>query len=346
MKRSNAPKEAEASMKPVFAAAKKATQPATAKSAVGRESKWIWMDGAFVPFADAKIHVLAHGLNYGTGVFDGTRVYETPRGPAILRLDQRIKRLYRSARYLYLKIPYSPEELTKACIETVSRNDLGACYLRPMAFYGLGGQGFALRDNPVHTVIAVWTWKTFLGNDIVQKGARLKTVSWIKTPTNALPSLAKAFGNYINSLVSHQEAVQAGYDEGLLLNDRGTVAEASAENIFVVVDGEIWTPPISDHMLPGITRDTIMRLARDLGYKVTERSITRPELFDTEEMFMTGTASEVTPIREVDGIPIGAGKPGPITTRLQQQFNDMATGKLPKYQDWLTVVPRLTKAIA
>lgn len=298
----------------------------------------IWMDGRFVPWEDAKVHVLVHGLHYGTSAFEGMRCYKTGYGPAIFRLEDHLRRLYRSAGYLYMSIPYELDEFADVCRQAVADNDLEDCYLRPIAFYGLGGMNFSFRDNQVHVAVAVWPWGAYLGEEGMKRGIRVKTVSWIKTPTNAVPSSAKIAGNYVNSSLAFQEAMRAGFDEALLFNDAGNLAEGTGENLFLVRDGVLATPPTSDHIVEGITRDSVMRIARDLGYEVREASLSRPDLFSADEVFLTGTAAEVTPVREIDWQPIGAGHAGPVTLELQKAFFAAVRGESPQYKEWLSLV--------
>lgn len=298
----------------------------------------IWMDGRFVPWDEAKVHVLAHGLHYGTGLFEGIRSYRTPRGPAIFRLEDHLRRFAQSAAYLFMDLPYDAEDLARACKEAVLRNGLADAYVRPLAFYGLGGMNFSFKDNVVHVAVAVWPWGAYLGEDGLRNGIRVKTASWAKTPTNAIPSGAKLAGAYVNSCLAYQEAMRAGFDEALLFNDAGAVAEGTGENLFLVRGNEVVTPPVSDHILPGVTRDSVLRIARDEGYAVREATITRPELFAADELFFTGTAAEVTPIREVDWRPIGSGRAGPVTLQLQRAFFAAVRGETPAYRSWLTIL--------
>jgi len=302
------------------------------------KTETIWLDGRFVPWEDAKIHVLVHGLHYGSGVFEGIRCYKTAEGPAIFRLEDHLRRLFRSAAYLYMRIPYDLQELAEVCRRAVVENDLEDCYLRPIAFYGLGGMNFSFRDNVVHVAVAAWPWGAYLGEEGLRRGIRVKTVSWVKTPTNAVPSGAKLAGNYVNSILAFQEAMRAGFDEALLLNENGHVAEGTGENLFLVRGGVLTTPPTSDHIVDGITRDSVMRMALDLGYEVREASVSRPDLFAADEVFLTGTAAEVTPVREIDWQPIGSGRAGPVTLELQKAFFAAVHGESPQYREWLSYV--------
>ena len=298
----------------------------------------IWLDGRFVPWDEAKVHVLVHGLHYGTSAFEGIRSYKTPHGPALFRLEDHLRRLVRSASYLYMTIPYGLDELADVCKRVVARNDLEDAYVRPIAMYGLGGMNFSFRDNAVHVAVATWPWGAYLGEDGMRRGIRVKTVTWTKTPATAVPSAAKLAGAYVNSSLAFQEAMRAGFDEALLFNDRGDVAEGTGENLFVVQDGVLSTPPASDHIVPGITRDAVMRIARDRGYDVREASLSLPQVLASDEVFLTGTAAEVTPVREVDYHPIGVGTAGPVTLELQKAFFAAVRGDTPAYREWLAYV--------
>jgi branched-chain amino acid aminotransferase len=299
------------------------------------KSEKIWFSGELVDWADAKIHVGVHGLHYGTGVFEGIRCYATDRGPAVFRLVEHLQRLENSARLLYMTLPYSPEELRDAVHETIAVNRLDECYVRPIAFYGYGELGVHTGTNPVEVVIMSWPWGAYLGEDSQSKGITAMISSWKRVGPNTIPHVAKATGVYLNSMLATHEARRAGYDEAILLTDDGYVADGPGENIFVVKDGEISTPPLSTSILPGITRETIMRLARDLGYGVVEKSIIRPDLYLADEVFMTGTATEVAPVRSVDDQEVGVG---PVTLELQHAFWDVARGKNERYTDWLDIV--------
>lgn len=298
----------------------------------------IWMDGRYVPWDDAKVHVLSHGLHYGTGLFEGMRCYRTAEGPAVFRLEDHLLRFYRSASHLFLDIPYGLDELAEVCREVVSRNGLEDGYVRPVAFYGLGGMNFSFRDNAVHVAVAVWPWGAYLGEEGMRRGIRVKTVSWIKTPSNSVPSAAKLAGNYVNACLAFQEAMRSGFDEAILFNEAGRVAEGTGENIFAVSGEEIATPPASEDLLPGITRDSVMRIAEDLGYGVREMPLSRSDLTSSDELFLTGTAAEVTPVREVDWHPIGAGHAGPVTLEIQRAYFAAVRGEDPRYRAWLTPV--------
>jgi branched-chain amino acid aminotransferase len=292
----------------------------------------IWMNGELVDWADARIHVASHGLHYGTGVFEGIRCYDTPRGPAVFRLDDHLRRLESSAMLLYMELPYSRQELRAACHELVAANGLAECYLRPVAFYGYGELGVHTRGNPIDVVVISWPWAPYLGEEGQRTGVRAMISSWKRVGPNTIPHVAKATGIYLNSMLAVHEAARAGYDEAILLTDEGFVADGSGENIFVVKDGVIATPDLSASILPGITRETIIHLARDLGYTVVEKQLIRTDLYVADEAFMTGTAAEVTPLKAVDDHELGVG---PITLELQQAFMDVVRGQSERYLDWL-----------
>jgi branched-chain amino acid aminotransferase len=297
----------------------------------------IWMDGTFVPWNDAKVHVLAHTLHYGTGVFEGIRCYKTVAGSAVFRLREHVDRLFASAHILQMEIPYTRQQVAEAILETIRANKIEACYIRPLAFIGYGAMGIYPRENPVQLVIAVWPWGSYLGDEGLKNGIRVKVSSYTRPHINATMVRAKAVANYANSLLAKREALKDGYDEALLLDTDGYVAEGSGENIFMVRYGVIKTPPLTA-ILEGITRDTVMKLAQERGLKLVEERFTRDELYIADEAFFTGTAAEITPIREVDGRKIGDGKPGPITKQLQTAFFDIVLGKDQKHADWLMAV--------
>jgi branched-chain amino acid aminotransferase len=297
------------------------------------ETEKIWMNGELVDWADAKIHVGAHGLHYGTGVFEGIRCYETPKGPAVFRLTDHIKRLDASARLLNMALPYSVEEIRDACLEVIGVNGLPECYIRPFAFYGYGELGVSSAGNPVEVVIMSWPWGTYLGDDGMKNGIRCKISSWKRVGANTIPHAAKATGIYLNSMLAVMEANRAGYDEAILLTDDGFIADGSGENVFAVKDGKISTPPLSTSILPGITRDSLIQIAQDLGYTVEERNLIRTDLYLADEIFMTGTAAEVTPIRSVDDQEVGP--PGEITLKLQKAYLDTVRGGGERWSHWL-----------
>ncbi len=295
----------------------------------------IWMDGSLVNWEDAQVHVLSHALHYGSGVFEGLRAYETTTGTMVFRLDDHIKRLFRSAHIYHIDIPYQPEELIGAVKETIKVNDLAHCYIRPIVFLGYGEMGLNPFGVPVQVAIAVWPWGAYLGEEALEAGVRIKTSSWKRNDQNSLPPAAKATGQYINSILAKMEAVNGGYDEAIMLNQHGHIADGSGENLFVVHAGKVFTPPLSDGCLGGITRDSVITIARDLGIEVVEKSLVRTDVYHAEEAFFTGTAAEVTPIRELDDRQIGEGKRGPVTKQLQETFFQAATGEIEKYAHWL-----------
>jgi branched-chain amino acid aminotransferase len=303
-----------------------------------QETEKIWMNGELVDWADARVHVGVHGLHYGTGVFEGIRCYDTPKGPAVFRLADHLQRLQDSARLLYMEIPYSVADLREATHDVVSANGLPSCYIRPIAFYGYGELGVSTAGNPVETVIMSWPWGAYLGEGSQTDGITAKISSWKRVGPNVIPHVSKATGIYLNSMLATTEARRGGYDEAILLTDDGTVADGPGENIFVVKDGVIRTPPLSTSILPGITRDSVITIARELGYVVEETSIIRADLMLADEVFMTGTAAELVPVSEVDDHAIGTGEPGPITRALQLVFDDALHGRDARYAEWLDVV--------
>jgi branched-chain amino acid aminotransferase len=293
----------------------------------------IWMDGELVDWDDAKIHVLTHSLHYGCGVFEGIRAYETDRGPAVFRLTDHIVRLFNSAKIFMIDIPYDVDTLVDAVKETVRVNNLPACYIRPIAFYGYGEMGLNTLPCTVNVSIAVWPWGAYLGDDGLRHGVKMKISSWQRHGLNSLPPAAKGTGMYINSSMAKVEALKAGYDEAILLSPQGYVSECTGENIFVVRHGKIVTPPISAGALEGITQDSVMTIARDLGYEVSFENIARSDLYVAEEAFLSGTAAEVVPIRSVDDRELG--EPGPITRQIQGVYAATVRGQDDRYKDWL-----------
>lgn len=298
-------------------------------------TKTVWKNGKLLPWKEATVHVLCHGLHYGTGVFEGIRCYDTVSGPAVFRLRDHMERLHSSAKALHMTIPFTADELCAGAKETVRDNGLGACYIRPIAFYGVSGIGVNPIGYPVETFIVAFSLGAYLGEDGVRNGIRVHTSSWRRMSSASMPATAKICGDYVNSALAVMEAKQNGFDEAVLLNDQSMVAEGSGENIFMVRDGVIETPPLNAGILPGITRESVMTIARDLGYEVRENNFVRSELFLADELFFTGSAAEVTPIREVDRRAVGDGKPGGITRRLQSAFKDAVTGKDDRYRLWL-----------
>ncbi len=298
---------------------------------------FIWHDGKLVPWREATTHVLTHSLHYGLAVFEGVRAYNTVKGTAIFRLKEHTQRLLNSAHIYMMKIPYSLETLMAAQKEVVRANKLESCYLRPIAFYGSEKMGVSPKGNTVHVSIAAWPWGAYLGADAIEKGIRVKTSSYMRHHVNVSMTRAKYSGTYANSILANLEATEHGYDEGLLLDVDGFVAEGSGENLFMVKDGKIYEPELNSALI-GITRDSIITLAADMGYTVTSKRITRDDLYIADEAFFTGTAAEVTPIRELDGRTIGSGQRGPITAKLQKAFFELVNGKSEKHADWLTPV--------
>lgn len=297
----------------------------------------IWYDGRLVPWRSANTHVLTHSLHYGLAVFEGVRAYNTVRGTAIFRLKEHTDRLFNSAHIYMMKIPYSREAIMQAQKEVVRANKLESCYIRPIAFYGSEKMGVSPKGATVHVAIAAWPWGAYLGADAIEKGIRVKTSSFARHHVNVSMCRAKYSGTYANSILANLEATEHGYDEGLLLDVDGFVAEGSGENLFIVKNGAIYEPELTSALI-GITRESVITLAREMGYTVSARRITRDDLYIADEAFFTGTAAEVTPIREVDGRTIGEGKRGPVTAKLQRAFFDCVTGKSEKYRDWLTPV--------
>jgi len=297
----------------------------------------IWYDGKLVPWREATTHVLTHTLHYGMGVFEGVRAYETSRGSAIFRLQDHTDRLFNSAKILGMKLKHSKDELNEAQKAVVRENGLKSCYLRPMAFYGSGKLGVAPPVDDVHTIVAAWPWGAYLGAEGIEKGIRVKTSSFTRHHVNVTMCKAKANGNYMNSILANNEATRDGYDEALLLDVDGYVAEGSGENIFIIRKGKIFTPDLTS-CLDGITRNTIFQLAQRLGLEIIEKRITRDEVYIADEAFFTGTAAEVTPIRELDGRAIGEGSRGPITTQLQSMYFAAVKGEDSQHADWLTLV--------
>ena len=298
-------------------------------------TKLIWMDGKLVPWKEAKVHVLTHTLHYGMGVFEGIRCYKTERGPAVFRLKDHMKRLENSAKFAGMKLPYSVAELVKATKRTIEANEIEECYIRPIAYYGYGVMGLDPEGSKVNVAIAVWPWGTYLGEEGLEHGIRAKVSPWIRIHPRILPPQAKIVGNYANSILAKVDALKSGYDEAILLNMDGNVAEGPGENLFIVKSGKLMTPPLSSGALEGTTRDSIIKIAKDEGVDFGERNISREKLHAADEAFFTGTAAEVTPIREIDGRRIGDGKRGPITTKLQQIFFNAVRGKEPRYEFWL-----------
>jgi branched-chain amino acid aminotransferase len=295
----------------------------------------IWMDGEFVAWDEAKVHVLTHTIHYGLGVFEGIRCYKTEKGSAIFRLNEHVDRLFDSAHIFMMEIPYSKEEITLAIKETVKINKMRECYIRPLVYIGYGSMGVYPKGNPINVSIAVWPWGAYLGDEGIEKGIRIKVSSFTRHHVNVDMTRGKVCGYYVNSQLAKTEAIRCGYDEAVLLDTEGYVSEASGENIFIVRDGQLKTTPLTS-ILEGITRDSIIQIATDNGIAVKEERFTRDELYIADEAFFTGTAAEVTPIREVDGRVIGKGERGEITKKLQSIFFDIVKGNNRKYESWLT----------
>lgn len=303
------------------------------------EVKKVWMNGRLVDFADAKIHVFTHALHYGSGIFEGIRCYDTKnQGPAIFRLAEHTRRLFDSCKIYRMDVPFTPEEVQKACLDTVAANEFNDCYLRPVAYRGFHSLGVFPQTCPVDLVVGAWKWGKYLGPEAIEQGVDVKVSSWNRMAPNTFPSLAKATGNYMNSILIRQDAAIDGYSEGIALDVNGYVSEGSGENVFIVRDGKIMTPPLGASILSGITRASIVKIARDLGFEVVESLIPRELLYIADEVFFTGTAAEVTPVRSVDRIPIGNGKRGPITERIQKEFFSYIAGEIPDRYGWFTPV--------
>ncbi len=302
------------------------------------KAKYIWMDGEFVPWDEAKIHILSHVVHYGTGVFEGLRCYKTNRGSFIFRLKDHTKRLFNSAKIYRMEIPFTQEEINNAIIELIKKNELEDCYIRPLVYRGYGELGVNPFNCPVRVSIAVWKWGKYLGPEALEKGVDVMVSTWTRMAANTFPPMAKACANYMNSQLIKMEAVLNGYVEGIALDHLGFVSEGSGENLFAVKDGVIYTPPIHACILPGITRDSVITLARDMGYEVKEEMFLREFLYLADELFFTGSAAEITPIRSVDKIKIGTGERGPITKKLQDAFFDVIEGRREDKYGWLTKV--------
>jgi branched-chain amino acid aminotransferase len=305
-----------------------------------QETEKIWMNGEFVDWADAKVHVGVHGLHYGSGVFEGIRCYDTASGPAVFRLSDHMQRLHNSARLLHMQLPFSVDDLRSATNELIGINGLPECYIRPIAFYGYGELGVAARANPIEVVIMSWPWAPYLGEAGQRDGIRAKVSSWQRVSPNIVPHVSKATGVYLNSMLAVTEANLAGYDEAILLTPEGLVADGSGENIFIVRDGVLYTPDLATGILPGITRDAVTQIAQDLGYSVVEKAIIRSDLYLADEVFMCGTAAEVTPLRSIDDHDLGVG---PLTREIQAAYLDTVRGRTERWGQWLEHVPQLAR---
>ena len=303
----------------------------------------IWMNGELVDWDDARVHVGVHGLHYGTGVFEGIRCYDTPQGPAVFRLRDHMQRLHNSARLINMEIPYSVDDLRAATNDLLAACELRECYIRPIAFYGFGQLGVAARNNPVETVLMAWPWGTYLGEEALASGIRAKISTWQRIPANVVPHASKATGVYLNSMLAVNEAQRAGYDEAIMLTPEGTVADGPGETIFVVRGGKIATPGLETGILHGITRDSVIAIARDLGYEVREQTLIRSDLYLADEVFMCGTAAEVTPVRSVDDHEIGVGD---VTREIQRTYLDVVRGVDERYAEWRELVPAAAQRAA
>lgn len=304
----------------------------------------IWMNGKLVDFADAKVHVFTHALHYGSGVFEGIRCYDTARGAEVFRLEEHLDRLFWSARIYRMQIPHTLPELTEAVLETIRANGFQACYIRPLVYRGFGTLGVNPLNNPVDVVVGCYEWGKYLGAEAIEDGVDVCVSSWTRIAANTLPAMAKSTANYANSQLIKMEAIVNGYHEGIALDDNGRISEGSGENLFVVWKGRLYTPPLSDSTLPGITRLTVLQLAKELGVPIEEKTLPRELLYAADEAFFTGTAAEITPIRSVDRIAVGAGRRGPVTAKLQSAFFDVVEGRVPDRYGWLTPVPAVVKA--
>jgi len=300
--------------------------------------KYVWRNGEFIKWDDANIHIMSHVVHYGSSVFEGIRTYETHIGPAVYRLHGHIQRLHDSAKIYRMDVPWSVEQLSKNCIETVKKNDFGACYIRPVVFRGIGPFGVNPLDNPLETYIATWEWGAYLGADALENGVDVCFSTWGRFAPNTLPALAKTGANYMNSQLIKMEAIVNGYSEGIALDNQGFVSEGSGENIFVIRNNVVMTPPLSASILPGLTRDTVIYLVKELGYEIKETMIPREMVCVADEVFFTGTAAEITPIRSVDKIQIGSGKRGKITEQLQNAFFGIFKGETKIPEDWLSPI--------
>jgi branched-chain amino acid aminotransferase len=298
----------------------------------------IWMDGQLVEWRDAKIHVLTHTLHYGCGVFEGVRAYNTANGTAIFRLEEHTQRLLNSAKILRMSIPFTKEQIMQAQVDVVRANKLESCYLRPLSWIGSRKLGISPKGNHIHLMVAAWAWGAYLGDEGMTRGIRVKISSYTRHHVNITMTQAKAVSNYTNSILANMEALDDGYDEAMLLDANGFVSEGSGENLFVVKDGVVYTPDLSAGALNGITRNTVLHICKDLGLEVVQKRITRDEVYICDEAFFSGTAAEITPIRELDRLTLGCGSRGPITEKIQSAFFDIVNGRNPKYAHWLTLV--------
>jgi branched-chain amino acid aminotransferase len=309
------------------------------------QTNWVWMNGEVMPWTGATVHVSAHTLHYGSGVFEGMRCYETESGPAVFRLREHLDRLYMSAAAYGIKIPYSKSEMIEAVSETVRSNGFTSCYVRPICYHGSASLAVHPRNCPVEVVILAWPWAAYLGDEGLERGARVTVASWTKFHSRMMPTTAKGCGGYLNSMLAAREAAAAGYDEALLLDEKGDIAEGSGENLFIIRRGRLLTNDERSSILLGITRDAVIEIARDLGYQIEVGKLTLGDLLAADEAFFTGTAVEVTPIRELDGQLIGTGAPGPTTERIQRAFFEATSGRDPRYRNWLHLVAQEPVAV-
>ena len=293
------------------------------------------MDGELVPWDKATVHVMSHSLHYGSAIFEGARCYDTEIGSRIFRLDEHVKRFFNSAKVYGMPIPFAPDEISDAIKTTIKENHVKECYIRPIAYYGWDEVGVNPTGNKVHVAIAVWPWGAYMGEDSLKNGVKVQVSTWTRIDTRSMPARAKIAANYANSLLAKMEAQRLGFSEAILLNTEGMVTEGSGENIFMINKGDISTPPLSAGVLPGITRDSVIQIARSLGYKITEENFTRSDLILADEVFFSGTAAEITPVREIDGRKIGNGVRGPITEKIQAKFFEVVKGKDPNFSKWL-----------
>lgn len=303
-----------------------------------KEDGFVWMNGQLVPWKEAKIHIASHVIHYGSSIFEGFRAYDTPKGTAIFRLHAHIRRLYNSCKIYRMEIPYTEEQFCQAVIETIKANNLKACYIRPIVYRGYSALGVDPFPNPIDCAILVWNWGKYLGDDALEKGVDVCVSSWWRMAPNTFPALAKSGANYMNSQLIKMEALVDGYSEGIALNIRGHISEGSGENIFLVFDGKVYTPPLSSSVLPGITRDSVITLLREMNITIVEETIPREMLYIADEVFFTGSAAEITPIRSIDRIIIGTGKPGPVTKQLQKAFFAYINGEREDTYGWLTYI--------
>ncbi len=302
--------------------------------------RYVWHNGKFVAWEDARVHVAAHALHYGSSVFEGIRAYDTPQGPAVLCLDAHVRRLVDSCRIFRMELPFSPRELSEAILKTVGRNEHRACYIRPLVYRGAGAFGLDPRKAPVEVAILTLEWGAYLGSEALEEGVDVVVSTWRRMAPSTHPAMAKIGGNYVNSQLMTMEARDAGFAEAIALDVEGYVSEGSGENVFVVRDGVVYTPSLAHSILPGVTRQVAITLLRDLGYEVREVSLPREMLYLADEIFLTGTAAEITPVRSVDRVPVGTGLRGPVTERLQRAFFDVVTGRVQDRHGWLTPVVR------